>query len=439
MVRLNAFAFCAATLCFAALAFVLCGEKVGAAGDAAEGQWPQWRGPNRDGISADKGLLKSWDNQPPKLAWKASGLGGGFASISIADGRIFTMGDRDGDQYVIALSLVDEGKELWATKIGKGGGGSGYPGPRCTPTIDGERLYAIGIHGALVCLNVDGGDVVWEKDFKKDFRGKMMSGWGYSESPLVDGEKLVCTPGGKDAAVVALDKANGDAIWEAKVGDLGSSGRDGAAYSSIVISHGGGVKQYVQLMGRGLVSFRASDGEVLWNYNRIANGTANVPTPIVDGDYVFGSTGYGAGSALVKLSSDGGDKVSAEEVWFLEGNKLQNHHGGMVLVDGYLYGGNGHNKGFPICVDVKTGEAAWSEGRGPGSGSAAIGYADGHVYFRYQNGVMALVEATPDGYKLKGTFQIPDVKDPSWPHPVIVGGKLYVREQDALLCYDVSE
>lgn len=401
-------------------------------------EWPQWRGPRRDGLSADKGLLKSWD-AAPKLAWKATGLGEGYASISIADGRIFTMGDRDGDQYVIALSLADEGKELWATKIGKGGGGAGYPGPRCTPTIDGEMLYAIGIHGALVCLKVDSGDVVWQRDLKKDFDGKMMSGWGYSESPLIDGEKLVCTPGGKDTALVALDKSNGEAIWKAKAADLGPAGGDGAGYSSIVISNGGGVKQYVQVMGRGLVSFRADDGELLWNYNRVANGTANIPTPIVDGDLVFASTGYGAGSVLMELSSAADNKVNAKEVYFLEAKTMQNHHGGLVLVDGYIYGGNGHNQGFPICVEMKTGKVAWSQGRGPGTGSAAIGYADGHVYFRYQNGVMALVEATPKGYKLKGKFQIPDVKNPSWPHPVIVGGKLYLREQDALLCYDVSE
>lgn len=428
----------------AAVLFVLLAAAIGAASlspaaDKASADWPQWRGPNRDGISADKGLLKAWPDGGPKLAWKATGLGEGYASISISQGRIFTMGDRDGDQYVIALSRDEAGKELWATKIGKGGGGDGYPGPRCTPTVDGDRLYAIGIHGALACLEVDSGKIVWRKDFKTDFGGKMMSGWGYSESPLVDGDKLVCTPGAKDAAVVALDKASGNVIWKAGVGDLGPKGNDGAAYSSIVVSHGGGVKQYVQLIGRGLVSFRADDGELLWNYNRVTNGVASVPTPIVDGDYVFSSTGYGAGAALVELSSAGGNQVNAKEVYFLEARTLQNHHGGMVLVDGHLYGGNGHNQGYPVCVELKTGKVVWNQGRGAGTGSAAIGYADGHVYFRYQNGVMALVEATPSGYKLKGKFQIPDVKNPSWPHPVIVGGKLYVREQDALLCYDVSE
>lgn len=422
---------------FAAASYGNAAERASAGGASVE--WPQWRGPKRDGISTDTGLLKTWPDGGPKLAWKATGLGEGFSSISISHGRIFTMGDRDGEQYVIALSLDDNGKELWATKIGKGGGGDGYPGPRCTPTVDGDHLYAIGIHGALACLEVDSGDIVWQKDLKKDFGGRMMSGWGYSESPLVDGEKLVCTPGAKDAAVVALDKSNGDVIWKASVGDLGEKGRDGAAYSSIVVSHGGGVKQYVQLMGRGLVSFRADDGELLWNYNRIANGTASIPTPIVDGDYVFSSTGYGAGAALVELSSAGGNNVDAKEVYFLEARTLQNHHGGMVLVDGYLYGGNGHNQGYPVCVEFKTGKIAWNQGRGAGTGSAAIGYADGHLYFRYQNGVVALVEASPAGYKLKGKFQIPDVKNPSWPHPVIVGGKLYLREQDALLCYDVSE
>ena len=398
--------------------------------------WPQWRGPDRTGISPDTGLLDQWDGAPP-LVWKASGLGIGFSSISLVDGRIFTMGDRDGRMAVIGLS-ADDGEMLWSTPIGPVWSPNNYAGPRCTPTVDGDRVYAIGSHGDLVCLDAATGKLRWQKNFKDDFGGKMMSGWGYSESPLVDGEKLVCTPGAPDAAIVALDKLTGEVIWQAETPDLGENGRDGAGYSSIVISHGGGVKQYVQLMGRGLVSVTADDGRFLWNYNRIANKTANIPTPIIKDDLVFASTGYGTGAALLKLAPSG-EGVQAEEVYFLPAKTLQNHHGGMILLGDYLYGGHGHGKGFPVCFELATGKPMWEKQRGPGSGSAAVACADGKLYFRYQNGTVALINATPDAYELRGSFEIPEVEQPSWPHPVIIGGRMYLREQDALYCYDVEK
>lgn len=403
---------------------------------AAEPYWPQWRGPDRTGISSDKGLLQTWDGMPP-LVWKAEGLGAGFSSITVADGRIYTMGDRDGRMAVVALSL-DNGKILWATPIGDVWEPGGYAGPRCSPTIDNDRVYALGTHGDLVCLDATTGEVRWQKSLPKDFGGRMMSGWGYSESPLVDGEKLVCTPGGTEAAIVALNKMTGEEIWRSEIPKLGESGKEGAAYSSIVISNAGGVKQYVQLMGRGLVGIDAQDGRFLWGYNRIANNVANIPTPIVKDDLVFASTGYQTGAALLKLSASG-DGVRAEEVYFLEPKTLQIHHGGMILLGDYLYGGKGHNNGFPVCVELATGKIVWEPGRGPGSGSAAVAYADGNLYFRYQNGVMALIQATPEEYQLQGTFKIPSVEKPSWPHPVITGGRLFLREQDSLYCYDVKQ
>lgn len=403
---------------------------------AAEPSWPQWRGPDRTGISQDTGLLKKWDGAPP-LVWKAEGLGEGFSSISIANGRIYTMGDRNEKMWVIALSARD-GKILWATPIGEVWAPGGYSGPRCTPAIDGDRVYALGSHGDLVCLDARTGKRRWAKNLMKDFGGKMMSVWGYSESPLVDGDWVVCTPGAADAGLVALNKFTGKEIWRTKLPNLGEAGKDGAGYSSIVISHAAGIKQYVQLMGRGLVGVAADDGRFLWNYNRIANGTANIPTPIIKDDYVFASTGYGTGAALLKLLPDG-DGVKAEEVYFLEAKDLQNHHGGMILIGDYLYGGHGHNKGFPVCVELLTGKHQWKTERGPGADSAAVAYADGNLYFRYQNGVVALIKASPEKYELLGKFTIPDVERPSWPHPVIVGGKLYLREQNALYCYDVTE
>lgn len=313
-----------------------------------EGQdWPSWRGPQRDGISRETGLLKKWGESGPPLLWRAEGLGKGFSSVAISDGRIFSMGERKGGAWLIALDQRD-GKELWAAELGLGN-------PNCTPTVDGDLVYGLGRQGDLICVRADSGDVVWKKNFGRDFGGKMMSGWGYSESPLVDGDALVCTPGALDAMLVSLDKRTGETNWKAALPEVGNRGKDGAGYSSIVISEGAGVRQYVQVYGRGALGVDAETGEILWTYNRIANGTANIPTPIVDGDFVFCSTGYGTGAALLELIRDG-NGIEAKEVYFLDAKTLQNHHGGMVLLDGYLYGGHGHNQGFPICVDFKSGE-----------------------------------------------------------------------------------
>ena len=328
---------------------------------------------------------------------------------------------------------VKTGKELWATDIGG-------RRPNCTPTVDGKLVYALGRGGDLICAKTSDGSILWRKSFSKDFGGRMMSGWGYSESPLIDGDRLICTPGAKDAMIVALDKKTGKAIWKSSMpDDIGRRGRNGAGYSSIVISNAAGVKQYVQLAGRGLISVDAKTGKTLWTYNRIANGTANIPTPIVSGDFVFCSSGYGTGAALLKVKKDG-DGLKAEEQYFLRSQTLQNHHGGMILVDGYVYCGHGHNGGRPICVELKTGAVKWGGRiRGPGSGSAAVVYADGHLYFRYQNGVMALIEATPTKYNLKGSFKLASADGPSWPHPVIYDGKLFLRDNDVLMCYVIRK
>ena len=238
--------------------------------------------------------------------------------------------------------------------------------------------------------------------------------------------------------MVAVDKTSGKELWRTGVPELGPNGKDGAGYSSIVVSHAGGVRQYIQLAGRGVVGVRASDGEYLWSYNRVANDVANVTTPIVKDDLIFVSTGYQTGSALLRLAAEG-DGVAAEEVYFLDAKTLQNHHGGLVLVGDHVYGGHGHNNGFPVCVELATGTVVWGgEIRNAGSGSAAVMYADGRLYFRYQNGVMMLIDATPEGYRERGSFEIPEVTAPSWSHPVVLDGRLYLREQDRLLSYDVG-
>ncbi len=401
---------------------------------AGGGEWPQFHGPNRDNVSTEKGTLHEWPQGGPALAWKSSGLGVGLSSVSIAGGRIFTMGDRGAEQFVIALSLSD-GKQLWATKVGPAHHDE-YGGPRGTPTVDGDLLYAVGTSGDLVCLETATGRERWRKNFERDYGGRMSTQWMFAESPLVDGNKLVFTPGGSSAGIVAVDKKTGADVWRAAIPNIGSAGRDGAGYASIVISNGGGVKQYVQLMGRGVVGVRADDGKFLWGYNRVANTVANIPTPVIKGDYVFTSTGYQIGAALLKLARSG-DGVSATEVYFLDSRTFQNHHGGMVLVGDHIYAGHGHNRGFPICIEFMTGKVAWGgDIRNGGSGSAAVLYADGNLYFRYQNGTMKLIEATPAGYREKGSFEIPGA-NLSWPHPVVAGGKLYLREQDNLYVYDV--
>ncbi len=401
--------------------------------------WPQWRGPHRDGKSAETGLLPAWTDGGPPLAWRTSGLGGGFSSLAVVGERIYTMGDVGPTQYVVALDRKD-GKVLWRTAVGTAWVDE-YGGPRATPTVDGERLYALSTEGELVCLRTKDGEKVWSRSLPREFGGRMMkiqgTDWKFAESPLVDGDRVVVTPGARDAALVALDKATGKEIWRAKIPALGEKGADGAAYSSIVVSHGAGVRQYVQILGRGAVGVEAATGRFLWGYNRIANDVANIPTPLVEGDRVFVSTGYGSGAALLELAkSDGG--VAAREVYFLPGETFQNHHGNMVLHAGHVYAGSGHNKGFPISVQLADGAIAWGPERNAGQGSAAVTFADGRLYLRYQNGLMVLVEATPAGYRERGSFRIPEVAHPSWSHPVVAGGKLYLREQDHLFCYDLA-
>ncbi len=407
------------------------------AGARATADWPSWRGPKRDALSPDTGLLKSWKAGGPPLAFKATGLGTGYSSVSVAGDRIYTLGDKGGTQHLFALDAKD-GKTLWTAKIGAPWVDQ-FAGPRGTPTVDGGSVYAVGTEGDLVCVDAATGKQRWRKSLATDFGGQVMSSWKYSESPLIDGDRVIVTPGGSKALLVALDKNTGQDVWRTyPERDLGPKGKDGAGYSSVVISNAAGVKQYVQLTGRGLVGVRASDGRLLWNYNKVANDVANISTPVVKGDYVFASTGYQTGSVLLKLEAAAGG-VDANEVYFLDSKVFQNHHGGFVLVGDHIYGGHGHNKGFPICIEMATGKVVWGgETRNAGTGSAAVVYADGNLYFRYQNGVMVLIEATPTGYSEKGSFTIPDVAGPSWPHPVVVGGRLYLREQDNLFVYDVK-
>jgi outer membrane protein assembly factor BamB len=397
--------------------------------------WPRFLGPYSDNLCRETGLYTDWSQGPPALLWTIEGLGMGYSSVAITAGRIFMMGDREvGDgkkaQFVIAFDLNTQ-EELWAAEVGP----PHTDGPRCTPTVDGDLVYAVGTEGDLVCLEAATGAERWRKSFVNDFGGAMMSGWRFSESPLVDGARLICTPGGKDATMVALDKRTGEVLWRCAVPALGAKGRDGAAYASPVPATIDGVAQYVQLIGRGVIGVEAETGRFLWGYNGIANNTANIPTPVVRGQYVFTTTGYGAGSAMLRVSR-AGETFHVREMYTLTGRQFQNHHGGIASIGNHVYGGHGDNRGEPTCVDLTTGKIVW-KGEALERGSAATLYADGHLWLRYDRGLVALVEATPEAFRLKGTFQPVTGSGPAWSRPVIHDGRLYLRHGDLLACYDV--
>jgi outer membrane protein assembly factor BamB len=419
------------------LAFVLI-SATAFAGSPASFDWPQWQGPDRNAISRECGLLKEWTKEGPPLAWKIKGLGGGDNAPSVAGGRIFGMGNRGDDEVIWALSEAD-GKTLWVTRLGpafKQQVPQGKEGPGCTPTVDGERLYVLGMGGDLACLQVNDGKIIWQRNLQRDFGGRLPT-WSYRESPLVDGEKVICTPGGEDATLVALDKLTGKTIWKSQI-----PGGPGASYASVIAFDFDGQRQYVQFTHKALVGVAASDGKFLWRYDRPANSHGiNCSTPIYLDGRVFAASAYGAGGGLVKLSKDANGGVKAEEVYFSK--KMQNHHGGMIVFDGCLYGANGGNEGGALaCLDFLTGNLLWderddSEHRAP-KGSVAL--ADGRLYYRTEKGTMLLIEPNPKQYIERGRFEQPDrTKLPAWAHPVIANGKLYLRDQDLLLCYDVKE
>ena len=385
--------------------------------------WPQFRGPNRDDVSKETGLLKAWPADGPTLVWRIKGLGHGYSTVSVVGDRIYTLGNADKVSKLFALAR-DDGKVVWSAEVGEAGGNLG-----CTPTVDGDRVYALGQKGDLVCLKTGDGSRIWHRNLAKDFSGSR-GGWDYCESPLIDGDRLIVTPGGKDATMVALDKTTGDTIWKCAI-PLKSPQ---AGYSSIVIADVGGVKQYVQLLNGGVAGV-STDGKPLWQYEKLGPNTANIPTPVVLGDHILSVAGYGKGGALLKLTANGND-VKVEEVYF--NRELTNKHGGIVVVGDYAYGDT-DDQGHPYCAEVKTGKIKWKRAReGDGSGSASVTYADGRLYFEYDNGVVALVEASPDGYKETGSLKV-ETDGPAWAHPVVVGGRLYLREGNSLYCYDVRE
>jgi len=403
----------------------------------AEFDWPQWRGPDRNAISKESGLLKEWSKDGPPLAWKITGLGGGYSGPSIAAGRIFGMSNRGDDEVVWALSEKD-GKEIWVARLGAAYKQPGWPqgkeGAGCTPTVDGDLIYVEGMGGEIACLQAKDGKILWQKNLVTDFGGTMPP-WSFRESPLVDGDKVIYTPCGENATLVALDKSTGRTVWKSQVPD-----NPKAAYSSVIAFDFEGRRQYVQLTAQTLIGVAASDGKFLWRYDKPANRMGiNCSTPAYQDGMVLAASAYGAGGGLVKLSKDPAGGIKAEEVWFSK--KMQNHHGGMIVLDGCLYGSNGGNEGgFLVCLDFKTGNVLWDEKEDPerrgAKGSLAL--ADGRLYCRTEKGTMLLIEPNAKQYVERGRFEQPDrTPQPAWVHPVIANGKLFLRDQDLLLCYDV--
>jgi outer membrane protein assembly factor BamB len=421
------------------IAGLLFAAATAAAADPGMFDWPQWRGPDRNGLSKETGLLSEWPADGPTQAWKITGLGDGYSTPSVSAGRIYLLGTVGNDEHMICLNEKD-GSRLWDVKVGQKMGG--HPGPRSTPTVQVDHAYAVSSDGNLVCVAIDSGKVKWQKSYRKDLGGQAGS-WAYAESPLVDGDVVIGTPGAKSAALVAFEKNTGNVVWKTDLGNIdrkppGEQKRRRqprnyavAGYSSVVAAEIGGTKQYVQFLDGGVIGVNAQDGKLLWHYEEPANDTANVSTPIVRGDRVFAASGYntGGGQARIVKKADG---FEAEPQYFVR--QIQNHHGGLVLVKDHLYGTNNSTL---MCIDFKTGKVAWSD-RCVGKGS--VTYADGHLYVRGENGKLALVEANPEKYVEKGRFDQPErSKQAAWPHPLVANGKLYVRDWDTLFCYDVKK
>ena len=404
---------------------------------ASAADWPTFRGTDRTAVAPDTDLLEEWPEGGPRLLWTATGAGRGYASVAIADDKIFTLGDNlsaapDANEY---LSCFDRttGQRVWIAPTGEpwNNGQDNWQGSRSTPTVDDGIVYVLTPHGRLVGCIADTGQVGKVIDLKATFGGTKGDSWGYSESVLIDGDRLVCTPGGQRATMVALDKKTGRQLWTCSFPD-----DRGAGHASIVISEVGGKRVYVQTTASGAFGVDAETGRLLWSYP-IDKTTAVIPTPIVRDDLVYMVAGYKRGGALLRQIPQGNGGVTIEEVYGLK-PELANKHGGVVLVGNHLYG-CADDKQIIICADLETGETVWKE-RGSGKNSVAIAAADGHLYLRYQDGTMALAKADPSGFVEVSSFQIPGSGDrPSWAHPVILDGRLYLREGDTILCYDIQQ
>jgi outer membrane protein assembly factor BamB len=400
---------------FAGLAALLAGASVTI---QALDDWPQWRGPRRDGVSAERGLLKAWPESGPPLAWKTTGAGQGYSSFAVAGGRLYTLGAREDREHVVAFDIAS-GKRVWDAPHGQRFSNDRGDGPRGTPTVDGTRVYAFGASGDLTALEAASGKVAWTVNVIRDFGGQNIT-WGLSESPLIVGDRIIVSPGGPGSSVVALNKADGKLIWKTEA--------DRAGYSSAVLHELGGISEAIVFTGQRALGVNIANGRVLWSYDRVANRVANIATPIVRGDHVFLSSDYGTGAALLRLTAAGGG-ITAQEVYFTR--EMRNHHASSVLVGDHLYG---FSSAILTAMRFDNGEVAWRD-RSVGKGSLV--HADDRLYLFSERGVVALAEASPEAYKEHGRFSLETGSLPTWSHPVVSNGKLFLRDQDTIYAYDV--
>jgi outer membrane protein assembly factor BamB len=419
-----------------------------AASLAIASDWPQYRGPNRDDVSPETGLLQAWPAGGPPLVWTFATAGVGYSPPAVVGDRVYLTGGRDDKEYLVALDLktAKDGavKEAWAAEIGptfRWKGNSWSAGPSATPTVDGDAVFALGGNGDLVCVEAATGKERWRKNLPKDLDaqvnpiggGPKNLGWGFTGSPLVDGDRLVCAPGGPKGTLAALDKRTGAVLWR-------SAGlTDQAAYTSPMPAEIGGVRQYVVLTNQGLAGVAAADGKLLWSHRRsAAYGTEVVNTPLIRDGFIYTTVAAGNGGCeLVQVEKDG-DGFKARSVY--ANKNLTNHHGNVVLVGGHVYGASQNSW---VCQDVKTGEVVWSER--PKLAAGSVTFADGRLYcYAEADGTAALVEASPAGWKETGRFKIPrasKLRQPQgkvWTPPVVANGTLFLRDQELLFCFDVK-
>jgi outer membrane protein assembly factor BamB len=386
---------------------------------AQPSDWFQWRGPNRDGHSTETGLLKEWPSGGPKELWRATGAGTGFSSFSASNNRLFTLGARANIEYVMAFDAAT-GNRLWEVPNGQRFRNDMGDGPRSTPTIDGDRVYAFGGTGELVCLEAATGKKVWSVNVVNQFGGNTPY-WGYSESPLIVNDRIILNAGGRRASIVALNKLNGQTIWQQH--------NDDAGYSSPMLLRTGSLQQVVFFTGQRGLAVDPRDGRLLWSYNRASNSTANIATPIVRGNRVFFSSDYGTGAALVEVRA-AGNIASAQEVYFTR--DMRNHHASSVVVGDHIYG---FSSSILTALKFDTGEMAW---RNRSVGKGSLIYADERLYLYSEQGAVGLAEATPTEYRERGRFSIKASGPPTWSHPIITNGRLIIRDQDTIYAYDVK-
>jgi outer membrane protein assembly factor BamB len=395
--------------------------------------WPQWRGPERNGISQESNLLQEWPKSGPQLLWRVDNVGSGYSTPAVVKDRLFLLANEGTDNEFVEALNVQNGQRIWSSHLGKVGNPEqqpNFPAARSTPTVEGDRLYALSSDGDLGCLNSSTGSIVWQKNLRTEFGGKPGQ-WAYSESPLVDGETLVCTPGGSQAAVLALRKATGEVVWKCALQE-----GDEAAYSSAIAVDVGGIRQYVQLLQKGLVGVDAKTGKLLWRYTKpVSRYGANIPSPVASDGYIY-SAAAGTGGGLIKLKVQGQD-VQPEQVYFE--SKFPTAIGGAVKIGDYLYGATGEAL---LCVEFTTGRVVWQD---RALGAASLCYADRRLYLHGENGEVGLVEPTPQAYREAGRFSPPgqpshsNAMEKAWAYPVVANGRFYIRDHGVLWCYGVGK